>query len=207
MGKKVTAKRVGPVERPAARYFSPEQEIDIGRKFLRGEPVNAIAKQYECDRKTLYKLINERIRPLWREMATRPKDDMMAEIAEVKRVAWKGYQDTFLGITEETVEEALAEAVKGGKVSMGIVKKVTRKLANTTAAAWLGVIQWCLDFEAKVHGHYAPTRSHLQIDGNFRVAGATPNAVNEEMGQRLIERLAASRARAAELKSLGIEGS
>lgn len=204
-GQKTKAGRILP-DKPLSKVFTVEQEQDIGRRWLRSEPAVSIARVFQVDVKTIYRLVHERLRPLWREINTRPKDDMMAELAELKRVAWKGYQDTFLGLAEESVEEGIIKAA-GGNISIGLIKRVTRKLTNNTATAWLSVIQWCLDFEAKIHGHYAPTRSHLQIDGNFRVAGAAPNVVNEEMGRRLIERLAASRARAAELKTLGIEGS
>ncbi len=179
--------------------------MDIGRRWLRAEPASSIAKIYQVAPKTIYRLVNERLRPLWREMANRPKEALMAEIQEIRRVSWKGYQDTFLGLTEESCEEVLAAATKGGKVSLGLAKRVTRKLPNNTATAWLAVIQWCADFEAKIHGHYAPAKSHLTIEGNFRVAGASPDSVNQEMGKQLIERLEASRNRAIELKTLGIE--
>lgn len=202
---KVTkAGRILPAENPTERVFSADQEADICRRLMRAESCNSIARLYKVHNRTIYRLRDRRIRPMLREMAKRPLEDIMGEITEIRRVAWKGYQATLAGLTEETVETALDEAKKGGKISEIMVKKVIRKLPNNTATAWLAVIQWCADFEAKIYGHYAPTKSQVAIQGDFRVAGYSPDQINAENLAKLDAAIRQNRAREIELRNLGM---
>lgn len=60
-------------------------------------------------------------------------------------------------------------------------------------AAWLHVVEWCVDWRAKVFGHYAPKRLRIDAAGAFRVAGASIAEVDRTMLARLAERVAAQK--------------
>jgi hypothetical protein len=51
----------------------------------------------------------------------------------------------------------------------------------------MGVIQWCLDFRAKLMGSYASTK--VEVEG-FRVAGSEASDIDQKMMGRLAELMA-----------------
>ena len=67
------------------------------------------------------------------------------------------------------------------------------EISRTGEVAWIQVVQWCLNFRAKIHAHYAPVRHKADMGGELRVAGKTPTQVDEEMLKRLFEKIAERR--------------
>ncbi len=117
-------------------------------------------------------------------MRSRLAEDL-AKVALIERTAWERFHSSAPSETHEQVEKALLE--RGGKPR--VVKQATRKITKTAEVAWMQVIEWRLDFRARIHAHYAPTQRHVDHGGDFRVAGKTRTQVDQEMLDRLMQQI------------------
>jgi hypothetical protein len=120
---------------------------------------------------------------MWREEIISDMHSELAKLAEVERVAWACFEASRGDETKEIVKDRLIEETG----NLELTERITSKLKREGSAAWMGVIQWCLDFRAKLMGSYAPTK--VEVEG-FRVAGSEAEAVDNRMMGRLAELMA-----------------
>jgi|LSQX01.1.fsa_nt_gb hypothetical protein len=145
--------------------------------------------EFGIDESTVRYHLNERIRPLWHErMRSRLAEDL-AKVDLLEATAWERFESHTPGETHEQTEKALLE----GGSRLKIVKQATRTVTKTGEIGWLQIVQWCLDFRAGIHAHYAPTRHHVDRGSEMRVAGMSPVEVDQLMLQRLMEKIAERR--------------
>jgi hypothetical protein len=153
--------------------------------WLQGVGESKIAERLGISRATVRYHLDRTIFPLWQNtMRSKLKEDL-AKVALIERTAWERFHSAEPGETREHVEKALLE---GGRKPR-IVKQAVSKVTRTGEIAWIQVVQWCLEFRARVHGHYAPTRHHVDTGGELRVAGKTPSEVDQEMLKLLEEKV------------------
>ena len=190
-GKPKSTRRPGN-SRPGRRPVTPEVLQKIGRMWLRGQNNCEIAKEIGVDESTVRYHLQNHIRPIWHEdMRSRLAEDL-AKVALLERTAWERFESKVPCETHAQVEKALLE--DGNKPR--IVKQAVRKITRTGEVAWLQIVQWCLEFRARIHGHFAPTRHQVYDGSEFRVAGMTPVQVDQMMLERLMEKIAERRRRA-----------
>lgn len=181
--------------RPGKRPITPEVLLKIGKMWLKGRNNCEIAREIGVDEKTIRYHLQANIRPLWQEnMRSRLAEDL-AKVSLLEATAWERFDSSAPSETHEQVEKALLE----GGSKPRIVKQATRTVTKTGEAAWLQIIQWCLDFRARIHAHYAPTRTRIDVGSELRVAGKTPSEVDQEMLKRLMEQIAERRKHQAAL--------
>ena len=165
----------------------------IGTLWLQNVPTTVIAKEIGVDEKAIRYHLENTIRPMWHDdMRSRLTEDL-AKVALIERIAWERFESNAPGETTEQIEKALV----GGKGRLRLVKQAVRSVTRTGEMGWLQIIQWCLDFRARIHAHYAPTRTHVDIGGDLRVAGMSPVEVDQAMLKRLMEQIAERRKQAA----------
>jgi hypothetical protein len=153
--------------------------------WLRGVSERKIAEAVGFARATVRYHLDRTIFPQWRDtMRSRLAEDL-AKVALIERTAWERFDNAGPEETRETVEKALLE---GGRKPR-LVKQVVSKVTRTGEIAWMQVIQWCLEFRARVHAHYAPRQRRVATEGELRVAGKTPSEVDQEMLKRLEEKV------------------
>lgn len=167
------------------RPITPAVLEQIGILWMRQVPQSVIAERFGVDEKTIRYHLDRSIIPQWEHtMRSRLKEDM-ARVAHIERVAWERFESAEPGETREHVEKALLE----GGHKPRIVKQVVSKVTRTGEVAWIQVVQWCLEFRARIYAHFAPVRHHVEMGSELRVAGKTPAEVDREMLQRLKERV------------------
>ena len=171
--------------RPKAnnKVVTPEVMEKIGRLWVRGWTYRAIAAEVGVSATTVGHHITATIKPQWKEELNSDMHSELAKLAEVERVAWACFEASRGDETKEIVKERLIEETG----NLDLAERITSKLKREGSAAWMGVIQWCLDFRAKLQGSYAPTK--VEVEG-FRVAGAGAEAVDRRMMERLSELMA-----------------
>jgi hypothetical protein len=177
---------------------TPEVLSEIGRKWLQGRATVAIAKEVGVSESTIRYHIQTHLKPQWHEEMRSTLDIDLAKVSLIEKIAWERFYSAAPGETAEQIEKALTED-KRGRCRLRIVKQAVKSITRTGDAAWLQIIQWCLDFRAKIHAHYAPTRTHVDIGGEMRVAGLGPSEVDQVMLQRLMEQIAERRKHQAAL--------
>ncbi len=182
-----------PAKKPAKRrpgrpkrsepVVTPAMILGIAEYWLKGWGTIRIGQEYGIDPTTVRHHLDKTVRPQWHEeMRSRLAEDM-AKVDLVERTAWERFHAAEPGETREVVEKALLE---GGSKPQ-IIKQVKSAVTKTGEVAWIQVIQWCLDFRARIHAHYAPTRHKVDLGSELRVAGLTPDQVDQAMLKRLME--------------------
>jgi len=188
----------GASKRPQGRPPGKERPVtpgalqEIADLWLKNVPLRTIAKRFGVHHTTILHHLEQTICPLWRERMRSRLDEDLAKVALIERTAWERFHSATPGETRETIEKALTATPRGQK-RLRIVKQATARVTRTGEVAWLQVIQWCLDFRARVHSHYAPIHHKHDIGGELRVAGMTPAETDQAMLQRLMEKIAERR--------------
>ena len=184
--KKSTSKTASPVapRRKAGRpkknnaAVTPEKLDIIGKLWLRGHSYRSIATHIGVDEKTIRHHLNAKIKPEWREELRNELHVELAKVAHVEQVAWRCFEVSQGDETRETVKERLIDETN----NLALAEKITSKLKREGSTAWIAVIQWCIDWRAKVAGTYSATKIDV---GDYRVAGKGTGDVDKEMMERL----------------------
>jgi predicted transcriptional regulator len=183
--KKSPAKRGAGKPRPSERPVTPEKLEQIADMFLEGTPITRIAEAIGVTRQTIQYHLDATIRPIWQEKMRSTLADDLAKVGHIERIAWERFHVSQQPETRRQVKKALVDEGADPQV----VEKVITKITKTGEVAWLQVAQWCIEHRAKVHGHYAPTRHQVDMGGELRVAGMSPDQVDKEMIKRLFEKI------------------
>ncbi len=166
---------------------------------LKGIPNIQIAEAVGIDESTVRHHLDSTIRPQWREDSRSRLYEDLAKVALMERTAWERFESDAPAETIEQVEKGLRESGRSKRVGLRIIKQATRSVKRPGETAWLQVIQWCSEFRAKIHAHYAPARHHVDAGGEMRVAGETPSHVDQEMLDRLMQQIVERRKHQAAL--------
>jgi hypothetical protein len=160
------------------KVITPAKQEVIAKMWLRGATMSSIADVLKVDKKTVSYHLKHTIKPMWKEELSTDLGSELAKVSEVERVAWECFEASQGNETKKIVKERLMETTH----SMELAERITSNLKREGSPAWIDVIRWCLDFRAKIAGHYAPTR--MEVD-DFRVAGKEIGEVDQEMMKRL----------------------
>jgi len=153
--------------------------------ILKGLSQRATARKCGIDESTVRYHLENTLRPRWREDARAALHEDLAKVALLERVAWERFESAEPGETREAIKKALLES----GVKPRIVEQATTKVTRTGEVAWLQVIQWAIEFRARIFGHYAPTHHRVAMEGQLRVAGMSPSEVDQMMVKKLLERI------------------
>ena len=157
----------------------------IEQCLLEGMSQRATAKKCAISESAVRYHLENTLRPRWHAAAVSTFHADLAKVAMMERVAWERFHSRDPGETRKAIEKALV-----GKVGkLRVVKEAVRTVSRTGSTAWLEVVQWCIDFRARVFGYQAAQEHRVQVGGTIRVAGKTPAELDEEMLQRLVEKL------------------
>jgi hypothetical protein len=165
--------------------LSLDNLAEIERLYLQGKPVNAIAVQFGVYKRAIQQHIERHARPRWMERMASTADEEFAKVDLLYRIAWERFQESQKPQQTITVEQ---QAIKSG-ADPQVVKRSLTRASKTGEVCWLQVVQWCLDYKAKVNGTYAAEKHKHEhaITGSIRVAGATPEEFTREALRELIE--------------------
>lgn len=169
--------------------ITPAALLEINRLWLEHVPITAIAERYGVTDEAIRYWIKKEIKPAWQERARGDLDELLAKVELIERTAWERFHSDAPCETREQIEEALRDAKEDGEPSMEIIRRAMRRVSRPGQAAWLQVIGWCLDFRAKIHGHYAAQRIQHEVAGELRVAGMSRQEADHEQIKRCLERL------------------
>jgi len=195
--KKAPAPRGAGKPRPSERPVTPEKLEAIADMFLEGVPISRIAERIGVRRQTIQYHLDASIRPLWQESMRSTLADDLAKVGHLERIAWDRFRASQQPETRRQIKKALLDEGADPQT----IEKVITKITKTGEVAWLQVVQWCIEHRARVHGHYAPTRHQVDLGGELRVAGMSPDQVDQEMLKRLLVKIEERRRYQAALKA------
>lgn len=157
--------------------------------ILKGMSQRKTAQKCGIDESTVRYHLENTLRPRWREDARGALHEDLAKVLLVEKVAWQHFESSVPGETREGIKKALLE--RG--IRPRLVEQATTKITRRGQVAWLEIVQWAIEFRAKVFGHFAPTRHHVDVGGQLRVAGLDPCQVDQAMLEKLLEKVAERR--------------
>lgn len=157
-------------------------------------------------------------RPAAGERVVGPEELARIEAMYLRRASLAAIAEA-LGVSERTVRhhvdthlrprwEAESQGALGEELArvQALEAAAWRAFETTAEAAWLHVVQWCVEWRSKVAGHYAPKQLRIDAGGAFRVAGASIAEVDRTMLARLAQRLAEQKRYETALKQMRDEG-
>jgi predicted transcriptional regulator len=201
--KKPPATRKRALAEPASSLAVPPEMYDqVRRLFFRGRSVRGIATLLGLHYDSLRHFVATVLRPEIQAAGIRKSAEILEEIRELREFAWQQLErvDVLLrDETEKTVEGTAREGGRSKPTAKRIAAEVERIIStypNTSGSRWATVVQWCLEHEARLLGHYR--QPIMEAPTEFRVAGKTPDQVNREMVERILESVRLAKEVAAE---------
>lgn len=195
--KKTTGRKVG---RPKSgrTIIGPADRLEIERLYLQNWSQRDIADHFGVARSTIENQLHRHIRPRWRERAEKVRDEENAKVELLEKIAWERFEESKSPKHQSRVEWAVKnstvkketiekEAVEAG-ADPQVVKKILTRARRTGEASWLQIVQWCIDWRARVRGDYATQKhEHVVKTGDIRVAGTTPEQFTLDTLSELLE--------------------
>ena len=166
------------------RPVTPRVIEGFADMWLSGRTLRQIAAEFGVTRNTVAHHLDRSVRPLWRRRMEDRLSEEIARIDYVERIAWQKFHESEKPQTKRQVKKAL---VDDGGANLEVVEKVMTKIKRTGEPVWLNLVQWCIDARAR-YLSYEPPRT-IKAQNEYRVAGKSPDQVNEEMMRRLLERV------------------
>ena len=151
---------------------------------LQGQSTRQIAEALGTTERTVARDLKLHIWPVWREQMGSDLAFEMAKVDHLERVAWECFYADKPAETRRELEESLRD--EDDPPSLKLTRRMLKTISRPGAVAWLDVVQWCIDYRAKVAGHYRPDPARGHPVTEFRVAGATLDQVDQEMVDRLL---------------------
>ena len=171
------------------RPITPDKIELISAWYLEGVSAEVIASRLLVAADTIRHHIAVSIRPAWRERMGDRAVEELAKLDRIESLCWQRFYESLKPKTRKYIKEEIDAETKDGIVWKKVEKKLQR-LKSNGSAVWFNVILDCMDRRAKLLGLYI--ERHI-IESDFRVAGRTAEAVDEEMFARVADLLRARR--------------
>jgi transcriptional regulator with XRE-family HTH domain len=155
----------------------------VERLWLQGWTIRRIAAELGVHKNSIDNLVNRHIRPVWKERMENIREEEFAKVALLERIAWEQFESSKQPERRKTIKRA---AVAAG-ASPQVVERTLATISRNGEACWMGVIQWCLDWRARIRGDYSAQKMQHTVSGDLRVAGTTPEQFTAEALAELME--------------------
>jgi DNA-binding transcriptional ArsR family regulator len=185
MAKKATTTRRAGRPKRSERAIGPKQLDTIASMYLQHATISEIAAALKVAHSTVRHHLDTHVKPTWAAEARKDLHAELARVALIEKTAWERFHASQKPQTKRQIRKELADA--GGDEK--IIEKILTRTTRTGEVAWIQVVQWCLEFRARIFGHFAPSKYQVESAGEFRVAGATATEITEQMLARLQERM------------------
>ncbi|WP_321377070.1 helix-turn-helix domain-containing protein [Trichococcus shcherbakoviae] len=200
--------RKGP-GRPAKgfRTLGPEQIVEIERLYLQNRPIREIADRFGVAKGAIDYHLRKTIRPKLWERAEVNREVEYAKVDLLEKIAWERFEESkspqrkvqiekksLQGLPDSTspndavkAADIERDAIKAG-VDPRVVKRVLTRVGRTGETSWLQIVQWCIDWRARIRGDYAAQKHEHQVvaASDLRIAGTTPEQFTEETLRELL---------------------
>jgi len=189
MGTKSTSENANLARQGRVKSITPELHEQIRELWLQGKTLSEMEAATGIPRSTLQRFVATVLRPQANAAGVRHMGELLAEMQMLRAFAWEQLQAAGKPqqrITEKTIPTAAKAAGRSKKAAAALVvafQRIVQTYPNQSARNWAQVIEWCIEQECRLAGYYRqPSGSPV---GEFRVAGSTPDQINEKMLKRL----------------------
>jgi hypothetical protein len=191
-------KKRGPGKpRHSERPVTPEVLDKISELWLQGKSSRVIGQFIGLSDSTVDHHLNATIKPTWRKAIASDARIEEARADLIIKMAFEGCERSLRDRGEERQKQVqrrkpaekaagkrLKAAAKGNERLEHLVEKTLIRAARDGEIGWLQLVLDAMDFKAKVAGLYAPARHTMHVESELRVAGLTPEELDEKMLKR-----------------------
>jgi IS30 family transposase len=192
MGSRIMAKKSRPKERKRpkkrgkkrqpSRKVTPEVRDKIEEALLKGRPLREIARNLGLAESTIRYHQEHTIEPAWRERSEERRHAEIAKVDLLERIAWERFEKSTRPETRRQIKQAMID--EGADPQ--IIERVLTTTTRVGEACWVSVIEWCIDWRARLHGGYSPEKhEHSRRGEEFRVAGRPRQQILADIAERL----------------------
>lgn len=161
------AKRDPGKPRTGKEALTPQKLLKLGKLFLRGMTVRELATVFNCSATTIQHHVDS-LRIEWKESQKGLLEQELAKVQELERVAWECFEESKSerrvtikrerGMSAADMDPKTTKGKKNHLVQKGapleVVEKAITKITRTGSPAYLQIVQWCLEYRAKVMGFF-----------------------------------------------------
>lgn len=168
-----------------ARAMTPAVLAKVSSMWLEGVAVTKIAEAVKVSEGTVRGYIRDHIRPAWERDLQHDRAMLLAKVAHMEEIAWKKFHSKAPAESIRSVKRELVDETDEKATVDKVLKHedTRRNIFRPGQVAWLQVVQWCLEYRAKIDGMFAPQRHEINGSAELRVAGPR-GQVDEEMVKR-----------------------
>jgi transposase len=175
------------VGRPRKNAITEASRMVIEQMLLRGHSYREIGEHLGVKKFAIEHQIKKYIRPVWQQRMESIREEEFAKVALLEKIAWERFEASKNPVKHVTIEK---EAATAG-ADLKLVKRMLSKHRRTGEVCWLQVVQWCLDWRARMRGDYAAQKMQHTVSGDVRVAGMSAEQFTAETLAELMEALQA----------------
>lgn len=167
------------------RAMTPAMLAKVSAMWLEGVALNRIAQVVKVSEGTVRGYIRDHIRPAWERDLQHDRAMLLAKVAHMEEIAWERFHSKAPAESIRSIKRELVDATEDAIAVEKVCKseKTRRNIFRPGQVAWLQVVQWCLEYRAKLDGMFAPQRHEINGSAELRVAGPR-GQVDEEMVKR-----------------------
>ncbi len=189
---KERVKRGAGRPRAVARAIDPDEIQRIADWRLQGCSLSEIALRLGVHRSTVQHHLKA-IGHEWQVGHNVDRAEQLAKVNLMERVAWERFEQSMKPQTRKQLKFDLAKDLKAKNVDAAearrLVEEVVTRTTRTGEPAWLGVIQWCAEYRAKVFGWYASQKQEVEHREGYRVAGLSGDEARDRVAKKIRELL------------------
>ena len=172
--------------------------------WVRGETQTDIARMFGVDRSVIARHLDRNIVPLIRQSQAIDTRKQLARVEYLYKIAWELFAQSQKPEERITEEYLMTKAAEHGQDTEKLAKRVTTTLHRVGDSTWLDLVKWCLDFFAKCGGMYTTQYAGDQKDAELRVAGISPDQLDQMNMERIAKRVKERREYQEALRAQGI---
>ncbi len=144
--------------------MGPEELEKLSRLYLRGFSLTNLAKIFGVSDTTISHHLDQ-FRVRWRDSQKGLLEEELAKVRELERVAWECFElskePEIRRVVKRTTNAKLKNELKRKGADAELVEQSITRTTRIGSTAYLQIIQWCIEYRAKVMGYFRDQGSEM----------------------------------------------
>lgn len=191
--------------RNSERPVNPEVIDRIRSLYVRGQGARKIAKAIGIALSTAQYHLDHTVKPMIRAEAVMDTGLQLARAEEIISICFEGFDRSLRPATKKRekygIEKIKAKIRKKAPAALKkdrLLEKTLETIERDGDKGWLELVLHAMDYVTRVKGGYAPSQLRIRQESELRIAGLSPEQLDEFMLRRL-EQLRSERTQHASL--------
>ncbi len=145
--------------KPRQPVMTPEKLSKLSRLYLRGMSTLELANVFGVAQNTIWHHL-QAIKAEWKESQRGLLEEELAKVRELERVAWECFEESRQPLRKRVAKYGRKDVQRelrrkgASPETLELLERTVSKEMRLGSAAYLQVIQWCIEYRAKVMGYF-----------------------------------------------------